>query len=69
MIIKSYYRLIIGETVYTGYINNDYGEPYAIPFQVRQQVTKEDYIRECKEQDKSIGIILDNDYFYRVSID
>lgn len=69
MIIKSLYPHIVGTTVYKGYITDKNGDPYTVPFSVLEEVTKEDYIIECKEQNKPCGTIFDNDHFYRVSVD
>lgn len=58
-----------GQYVPHGEIIDHNGVWHKQPFMVIEEVTKEDYLAECKAEDKPIGIIFSEDRFYRVSID
>lgn len=70
MIIKSYRGTgKPGQYVPHGEIIDHHGINHKQPFMIIEEVTKDDYLRECKVEDKPIGMIFNEDRFYRVSID
>lgn len=69
MIIKSQSYHKPGDIVTTGGITDNNGKPHLQPFMIIDMVTIEDYVQQCRDENISVGMILSNDYFYRISVD